>query len=241
MPIHDWTLVEAGTFHAFHQFWITALCHALNKGLLPRGYFAMPEQRIPGPELDVVALQSSVRSKSRKQRAGGTAVIETPPRTRIVERAEPERYANKANRIAVHHGMGKVVAFIEIVSPGNKGSRNALRAFVEKATRLLDQGVHLLVVDLFPPSKRDPQGIHRVIWEEVQDTHFRLPAGKPLTLAAYSAGQVKTAYVEPVAVGDDLPDMPLFLEPEKHIKTPLEETYQATWDALPDEMKDLFD
>ena len=37
-------------------------------------------------------------------------------------------------------------------------------------------------------------------------------ADEPLTLAAYSAGPVKTAYVEPAAVGDLLPEMPLFLE-----------------------------
>src|SRR5438309_522681 len=121
MPIHDWTQVEAGTFHAFHQLWISSLCNRLNAGCLPRGFFAMPEQRVPGPEVDVLALQTSVRGKARSKRAGGTAVIDTPPRTRFVEEAEPELYAKKADRIAVHHGMGRVVAFIEIVSPGNKG------------------------------------------------------------------------------------------------------------------------
>jgi hypothetical protein len=52
---------------------------------------------------------------------------------------------------------------------------------------------------------------------------------------------VKKAYVEPVAVGDAMPDMPLFLEPERHVRTPLEATYQATWEALPHEIKELFD
>jgi hypothetical protein len=33
----------------------------------------------------------------------------------------------------MRHGRGKVVAIIEIVSPGNKESRNAIRSFVEKA------------------------------------------------------------------------------------------------------------
>ena len=112
---------------------------------------------------------------------------------------------------------------------------------MDKTTEMLEQGVHLLVIDLFPPSKRDPQGIHRAIWEEISDTKFKLPAGKPLTLAAYSAGLAIRAYVEPVAVGDALPDMPLFLKPEQHVKTPLEASYQATWDALPVEMKDLFE
>ena len=242
MPIHDWTRVEAGTFHAFHYFWIAALCHRLNKGCLPRGFFALPEQRVPSPELDILALETRTKSKAgMKKRGSATAVIDTPPRTRIVERTEPERYAKKADRIVVRHAEGRVVAFIEIVSPGNKGSRQALRAFVEKTTQLLEQGIHLLVVDLFPPGKRDPQGIHRAIWEEIHDTHFKLPAGKPLTLAAYAAGSTMTAYVEPVAVGDVMPDMPLFLEPERHVLTPLEATYQAAWGELPEEIKELLE
>ena len=65
-------------------------------------------------------------------------------------------------------------------------------------------------MDLFPPGKGDPQGIHGAIWAEISDEPFALPSDKPLTLAAYSAGPVKTAYVEPVAVGDELPEMPLF-------------------------------
>ena len=107
-----------------------------------------------------------------------------------------------------------MIAVIEIVSPGNKSSRHALRAFVEKMTDLLREGVHLLIIDLFPPGPRDPEGVHKVIWDELQEEPFELPPDKPLTLAAYSAGAVKTAYVEPVAVGDLLPEMPLFLEPE---------------------------
>ena len=53
------------------------------------------------------------------------------------------------------------------------------------------------------------------------------PPEKPLTLAAYEAGPVKVAYVEPVAVGDVLPDMPLFLAPETHVLAALEATCQT--------------
>jgi hypothetical protein len=41
------------------------------------------------------------------------------------------------------------------------------------------------------------------------------------------------AYVEPVAVGDALPDMPLFLEPGLHVPVGLETTYQAGWEVFP--------
>jgi hypothetical protein len=72
----------------------------------------------------------------------------------------------------------------------------------------------LLIVDLFPPTPRDPQGIHGAIWSEFSDASFALPSHEPLTLAACSAGPVKRAYVEPTAVGRELIEMPLFLEPE---------------------------
>lgn len=238
MPVHDWTQVDAGDFHAFHYFWIGALCHELNHGCLPPGFSALPKQRVPGPELDIVALETKTRKHGRKDRKGGTAVIETPPRTRIMEEAQSELYARQADRIVVRHKRGRVVAFIEIVSPGNKGSRHALRSFVDKAVDLLEQGIHLLVIDLLPPSKRDPQGIHRAIWEEFADTHFKLPAGKPLTLAAYASGYLKKAYIEPIAVGDVLKDMPLFLEPDRHILAPLESTYQTAFSELPEDIQE---
>ena len=41
----------------------------------------------------------------------------------------------------------------------------------------------------------------------------------------------------PAAVGDDLPDAPLILTKDLHVKVPLEPTYRATSDALPDEMR----
>jgi len=239
MPIHDWTQVSFGTFHNFHQGWTIALRDSLNAGRLPEGYFAMAEQVVGRPEGDVVALD--VESADEVPRSGDGIATAVRPQTMFVLAAEEERYARKANQVAIHHGLGQVVAIIEIVSPGNKNSRHALRAFVQKAVELIRQGVNLLVVDLFPPGPRDPQGIHSAIWDEITDQSIALPAGKPLTLAAYQCLPTKTAFVEPVAVGDPLPEMPLFLRGEWNVKTPLEETYQAAWNVLPLPIKRLFD
>lgn len=97
----------------------------------------------------------------------------------------------------------------------------------------VDAGIHLLAVDLFPPGPRDPQGIHKAIWSEIVEDDFQLPPGQPLTLVAYSAGELKRAFIEPVAAGADLPDMPLFLEPDRYVPVPLEQTYQSAFDAVP--------
>lgn len=241
MPIHDWTRVDAGLFHAFHHRWISALCDALNTGGLPPDYFALPEQTIRGPIPDVLTLRLSSRREEPSGRSSGLAVAAIPPRTRLTRRAEDRIYARKADRITVRHRHGQIVAVVEIVSPGNKGSNNELRVFVEKTAKLIDQGVHLLVIDLFPPTKRDPHGIHKAIWDEFEDEDYELTAAKPLILAAYDAGPPPAAYVEPIAVGDNLPDMPLFLEPEIYVPAPLEATYQTTWNLFPAELKGLLE
>ena len=59
MPIHDWTRVDAGIFHHFHQRWIGALTDVLNQRLLPSEYYALAEQQGAGFEPDVLTLKSS--------------------------------------------------------------------------------------------------------------------------------------------------------------------------------------
>jgi hypothetical protein len=230
MPIHDWTRVRPNRFHDFHQTWTIVICDSLNRGGLPPGWFAMIEQKTAVPEPDVVALDLPPRGAPP---SAGVAVDVQPPKARFVTRLETDGYARKANRITVRHPDGDVVAVLEIVSPGNKSSRDAVRAFARKAGEFLRAGVHLLIVDLFPPSRRDPQGIHKVIWDRFCDEPFTLPPDKPLTLAAYTTGREMVAYVEPVAVGDPLPDMPIFLTAASYVPCPLETTYQTAWEQFP--------
>jgi hypothetical protein len=242
MPIHDWKHVDAGLFHDFHQAWTVEIRNALNGGGLPAGFFAMAEQVVSGPIPDVITLQRSTTRPPNERGdggSGGIAVASAPPKARFVASAEQDTYAARANRIVIRHRLGKVVAVIEIVSPGNKGSQHALRSFAEKAAELLRQGINLLVVDLFPPSRRDPQGIHGAIWEEFQDEPFELPTDKPLTVVAYSAGEPITAYVEPVAVGDPLPSLPIFLDQRTYVPAPLEPTYQSTWATCPEPVREV--
>jgi hypothetical protein len=208
---------------------------------LPPDYFALVEQNIRGPIPDVLTLQLSLGNTEPSNGTIGLAVATAPPRTRLIRRNEADIYARKANRITVRHRHGDVVAVIEILSPGNKASRAEFRALVEKSADLIRQGVHLLVIDLFPPGPRDPQGIHKAIWDEFVEEDFALPSDKPLTLAAYDAGPPRVAYVEFLVAGDVLPDMPLFLKPEFYVPAPLEATYQTTWAAFPAVLKGLLE
>jgi hypothetical protein len=239
VPIHDWTRVDAGTFHDFHQGWTIAIRNRLNSGILPDGYFAMADQRVSGPEPDIVALR--LRGP---EPTVGLVVAETPPRIKQAARVETEAalYARKSDRIAIRHGLGRVVAMIEVVSPGNKDSKHAIASFVAKAVDFIRNGIHFLVIDPFPPGPRDPDGIAQSIWDQLVGEPFTTrPEDEPVTVAAFDAGEPLTAYVETVAVGDPLPDAPLFLGPGWYVNVPFEETYRASWNVTPRPIRDLLE
>jgi len=236
MPIHDWTRVDAGIFHHFHQRWIAAICDVLNDGILPEDYYALAEQyageRIP----DVLTLRGKPEN-GQLVRANGSpssTAERTRPKTRYVVESESEAYLRKKNRVAVRHvSDDRIVALIEIVSPGNKSSQFAFDSFLEKVFELLNARVHLLLIDLLPRTKRDPRGIHSVIWEAIADERMAGPKKQPLTLVAYEAGDTTRGYYEPTAIGQPLLDMPLFLEYGWHIRVPLETTYMTAYRKVP--------
>ena len=220
MPTHDWTRVEAGIFHAFHHHWISAISDALNSGRLPADYYALPEQIATAIGPDVLTLQ------------GGSDVAET----------EAAFYRRKKSSVVVRHSSGdRVVAMLEIVSPGNKSNQHAFRAFVENACELLERRIHLLIVDPFPPGPRDPHGIHAAIWEQIEDASYQPPADQPLTLVAYECDLLTRAFIEPAAVGQPLPAMPLFLEPNGCVMVPLEETYNTAFAVMPQRWRSVLE
>ncbi len=242
MPMHDWTRVDAGLYYHFHQRWAGAICDALNAGVLPADHFALVEQRAGGLIPDALALRLRATAGPAEEPAGGTAVAVAPPRTRHSSRlTEAERYARKSSQVAVRHRHGDVIAVVELVSPGNKSSETAFAAFaafVRKSADLIQAGVHLLIVDPFPPGPRDPRGVHPAVWGEFDDDPYTPPADQPLTAAAYDAGEW-TSYVEPFAVGQLVPELPLFLRPGVYVPCPLEATYQDTWRVFPAALKGL--
>jgi hypothetical protein len=228
--------VPAGLYHHFHQDWSIELARTLNRGILPAGLSALVEQRAGPRESHVLAIEHLDLTGGTNPPAGdgeGGVVTINPPAAHIVRRTSKDVYASRANRIVVRHHLGRIVAVIEILSPGNKDSRAALRDFVAKTIEFLQAGIHVLVVDPFPPTPRDPYGIHKAIWDEMEEEDFTFPEAKDRILVSYETGVDCAAYIEPVGVGDELPEMPLFLSSAAHVLVPLEPTYQAAWEASP--------
>ncbi len=240
MPVHDWTRVDAGVFHSFHTLWIGQLAIALNDGLLPDSYYALGEQRATGMGPDVLTLQPTVeedpeRSSDEVSDPGeAIALLEAPPQVSLVVSAEQEAYSELQRVLVIRHSSDHhIVAMIEIISEGNKSNRHGIRKLMENVLTALRQGIHLLLIDLRPPGTRDPQGIHGLVWEEMTGEQYERPQDKPLTLAAYTGKPGLTAYIEPVAVGDSLIPMPLFLESGLYVNVPLEPTYETAYSGTP--------
>jgi hypothetical protein len=245
MPIHDWTRVTAGTSHAMHVAWLGELQGTLNDGVLPADYYAMAEQETGDVGPDVLALRSPTGGPAGKgaDQEGGVAVASVRPRLAIHGSITQLRAPTfPSRRIVIRHAVGgDAVALIEIVSPGNKDSRASVEQFVNKAASAIRDGLNLQVIDLFPPRRSDPAGLHAAIWAELGGDPFQPPADRPLTLAAYAAGPPVECYVEPSAVAMPLADLPLFLTPERYVNVPLEQTYATVFRRLPWPVKALVD
>ena len=243
MPIHDWTRVSAGIFHDVHNAWITEVRNALNEGVLPSEYYALGEQVVGPYGPDVLTLRTAgLNGRASDPDDGGTAIATRPPKVALTASLESDPYTAKRRSLVIRHSSDdQIIALLEIVSPGNKASQHEIGKFLDKAVEALAAGYHLLLIDLFPPTARDPQGIHGAVWDELGGSPYIAPVDKPLTLAAYSAGWSKTAYVEPIAVGDLLIPMPLFLTSDVYVNVPLEETYLAAYRGVPRRWREVLE
>lgn len=165
MPIHDWAHVSAGTFHDFHNSWITELRNAMNGGLLPAGYYAQGEQWAGKINADVLALHAGTKPSGAlgdgasevNPSGGGVAVMEeTPPRvSRRVAASEAAHVRAARRTLVIRHSSGhRVVALLEIVPPANKDRSRSVLDFVDKAIPALQQGVLLLVVGQVATTRR---------------------------------------------------------------------------------------
>lgn len=237
MGIHDWTRVDDGIFHAMHVNWTVELAKSLNHGILPAGFYALPEQVAREITPDVLTLHRA-QAKEPDAPGGNVATLERP-QTQFILSLESPDYSQLSRIISIRHVSGDdVVAIIELVSKSNKANAEALGMLLNKTCNALRSGIHALLVDVYPPGKHDPQGLHAVLWESLggaaSDRFDAAPAAMSYEAIprAVELPQVK-AHLEPLEVGQSLPDMPLFLGNGEYVMAPLQVTYDAAFDALP--------
>ena len=109
--------------------------------------------RVPGGNGAPPALELS---------GGGVALAVTPPKVRIRIQPKSKQYAAKAKAVVIRHVRAVIGSWRwwKSFHRGTRTTQNGLNAFVRKAQETLAAGIHLLLVDLFPPSPGATRGIH---------------------------------------------------------------------------------
>ena len=235
-----------GTFPPFHNAWIVQLQATLNNGVLPPDYYALSHQPATDVGPDILTLRYDAGGPDGSDNGvggiGTLSVAECPPQTAIQGQIDPDAVPTSRRRqLVIRHTSGdEPVAIIEVVSPANKRGREATDQFVDKAVSALLHGLHLQVLDLFPPGRSNRHGIHAAIWAELGG-EYQPPADRLLTLASYVAASPARCYVEPSAVGSPLADLPLFLTRDRYVSVPLELTYMAAYRGMPKRWRDVIE
>ena len=239
MPMHDWTKVDSYIFHHFHTCFIVALFKGVSDRL-PPSYYAMAEQSLDTMGPDILTLQSRPKhgdsgwSPDPFSSGPQTAVL---PEMSVIGRVKMKKVGFNQKQVAIRHkSRDRLVAILEIVSPGNKSSRKEWKRFVSKATAALQNGVHVFIIDPFPPPNFYPRGTHDAIWQSVGGKRYVPPVDQPQTYASYESSdpiaQEFRCFVQPGRPGEALPEVPLFLEPERFINVPLEELYSEAMEYV---------
>src|SRR5262249_43426818 len=152
------------------------------------GYYALPEQHTGRRAIaDVLTLQVGDTGPIRPTDRGPVAVADARPQlSRKMIVRPPTSFRMAQRTLVVRRGSDhRLVALVEIISPGNKDRPRSVNDFVDKVYDALEHGCHLLLIDLLPPGPHDPEGMHFAVWEKFDPEHEEPPppAGKPLSLA----------------------------------------------------------
>lgn len=151
-------------------------------------------------------------------------------------------YVRKKSQVVIKHELGHVISVIELVSPGNKHSQLEIERLTKKSASMIHDEINLMVIDPFPPTPRDPDGIANLIWREIDATRqLEFSAARPLVTTSFQANPAPIAHFNCFSVGALIPPMPIFLIEDRYVMLPLEETYQKVWSALPVPIRRIFE
>jgi len=219
MPLLDHfhpPLSERRHLHSFHNSWATYLSSQLN-ALLPAGYFAEANVQF-GVEIDVAAFA--------EHGAAGTLTGWLPPPSA----SHPFEMSAVVVEVGIFSRSGgpQLAGAVELVSPANKDRPLHREAFVSKCATYLQAGVGLVLVDVVTERAAD---LHR---ELLARLGLSVPGpGPALSGSAFrpverDGVRVLDVWREPIAVGQLLPTLPLWLRGGLCLPVELEATYERT-------------
>jgi len=217
-------------WESFHVNWAGAIADALNETLLPEGYFAEEHAQLgPWVEIDVATFTDS---EQPGHRAGGITLL--PPRVwappapaMVVPTAFPDAFEVL---VFESEGGARLVAAIELVSPGNKDRAAQRQAFAIKCASYLSRGISLIVIDIVTSRRAN---LHNEIMQILgHGEALAMPAEAVLYGVAYRPivrnGQEQIEiWPSALEIGQLLPVLPLALNAEIALPIDLEATYTA--------------
>lgn len=215
-------------WESFHHRWANAIADHLDQ-LLPPRFFARVEVHL-GNEVATDVTEEELLAPSSANGATGVAVATyTPPAaTATIPTVFPEEAAVEVRSA---DPAARLLAVIELVSPANKKSPDARRAFVVKSAAYLHHGIGLAVVD--PITERLANLHDALAYELAGSDLFAMPGAPPTYAASYrpvagEAGAGVECWAYPLAVGAALPTVPLYLRGHGFVPLDLEATYTET-------------
>jgi hypothetical protein len=238
MPIHDWASTPDAVCQDFQLGWAVELSRRLKRDVLPAPLYSLIETPDFRPAVGFVELSEPDGPMTRQTWEDTlTSAVEEPPRATLRSCDDRRQYACRV--LTVRDENRHPVAAVLWVTRQDVETPYRRDAIVNFAVGAITRRTHLMLIDVFHPVRRGGKRFHELVWERIEGDGAVLPSDKPLTVASYNAGDELTAYVEPLAVTDRLPDMPLFLAPDLYLQVPLEATYAAEWDATPQQLRNL--
>lgn len=138
-------------WEAFHARWASAIADALNRDLLPPGYFAEEQVHVGSRvEIDVATFEHAVNRTARDADSpGGVTTLAAEPWAPPAPDATMAATFPGSVEVLIYSGEAgpTLVAAVELVSPGNKDREETRRAFAMKCAGYLQRGIGLVIVD----------------------------------------------------------------------------------------------
>ncbi len=217
-------------WESFHSSWATKLADALTERWLPPNYIAEEHAHLgPSVEIDVAPFE---REASATEEAGGGTVATVGPKEWAPPAADgllPAVFPDTFEvRVLATDTGPKLVAAIELISPGNKERPAERRAFATKCASYLSQGISVIIVDIVTNRRAN---LHNEILQvmEVADS-LPFPPEASLYAVAYrplrrGKGDEIDVWRSPLALGQALPTLPLGLRADLVIPVDFEAAY----------------
>lgn len=236
MPLLDHftpPLSRTHPWRGFNSAWASAIARHLNRGILPAGYYALPNVELDTPiEIDVATLRE--RQAETGEAADGTALW-TPPEPNLAIALDFPPLDLVEVQVLYDEDGPRLIAAIELVSPSNKDRPAERRAFAVKCVSYLHQNCSVIVLD---PVTSRRANLHAEILRTLElDAGNAWKSPTHLYAIAYRAATVDDqrqlhAWPHSLGVGDPLPDLPLWLGSDVCVRLDLDATYGSTCDDL---------